>query len=512
MESDLDRRTRRRRGPSSRRRRQRRSLSTTERLLAFVVRSTHDSVACMSPEGRILHCNPAGERLYGYPPEEYVGKPYSMFVRPQDVSRLEDMRRRLLEGETLPAFEHDVRRKDGALVRMLATAAAIRDDDGEIVGISVVHHDISAELEFRRALLEAQLETSLDGILIVDPTGARILSRNLRFAAMWEIPANLLASGADEPVLSWVVSKVRDPEAFLSRVRHLYAHPDESSFEELALRDGRTFERYSSPVLGARGANHGRIWYFRDVTQRKRSEQALAEKSRALARSNAELSMYADAASHDLLAPLNKMVAFTGLLSKRAAKKLDAQEKDLLERLNKTALRACTLVRDMLTLAKVGREALPAAAVDWRRVRADVLSDLEVVIAEAGASISFEDLPPLAAPELLLRRVLVNLISNAVKFRDKKRPLRVEVKGRRAGPSVEISVKDNGIGFDPRHAERIFAPFVRLHSGAEYDGSGLGLAICQRIAARLHGSITAASVPGMGSTFTLSLPAGNHVE
>ncbi len=127
------------------------------------------------------------------------------------------------------------------------------------------------ELIFRNVILSTQQEASIDGILVVDESNA-IISYNQRFVEMWGIPPKLVESKDDEPVLQYVATKPVDPEGFLARVKYLYEHKEEKSHEDIALKDGRVFERYSAPMFGVDERYYGRVWYFRDITDRKRVE------------------------------------------------------------------------------------------------------------------------------------------------------------------------------------------------------------------------------------------------
>ncbi len=160
-----------------------------------------------------------------------------------------------------------------------------------MIGIVGVFFDVTErkraeeELSFKSALLKAQSETSPDGILLVDNQD-RPMPLNQRFGEMWNVPPELLASPYDAPLLEYVSQQVRNRDQFLARVQYLYAHPEEKSYDPLELKDGRFFDRFSSPLRGQNGENFGRIWYFRDVTDRKKAEESLGkseEKFRGIA-------------------------------------------------------------------------------------------------------------------------------------------------------------------------------------------------------------------------------------
>lgn len=247
--------------------------------------------------------------------------------------------------------------------------------------------------------------------------------------------------------------------------------------------------------------------------ERKRAEKQLELFNEKLQQSNRELQDFAYVASHDLQEPLRKVQAFADRLSTKYADALEGAGLDYLERMRNAAERMQKLIQDLLTFSRVTTKTQPFVAVNLKKVTGEVLSDLEVSIEQAGATIEVGDLPTLEADPLQMRQLMQNLVGNALKFRRADAAPLVKIYARPAGndggakeDSYRIFVEDNGIGFDEKYLDRIFTVFQRLHGRAEYEGSGVGLAVCRKIAERHGGGITAKSAPGEGATFIVTLP------
>jgi len=224
-----------------------------------------------------------GSRLLGYPAvdgEIPIEKIDACIPDPVSVRR--EMTGLIAEGKEYN-LEYTINPADGSPPRVIHSVGRLeKDGSGRPVRVIGIAQDITErrkaddEIAFKNSILLTQQETSPDGILIVDETG-KILSYNKRFTEIWKIPRELVEPGLDEPVLRQVTGQLVDPEEFLARVRYLYEHKDEKSFEELALRDGRVLERFSSPVFGENKKYYGRIWYFRDITERMHADKALEQ-------------------------------------------------------------------------------------------------------------------------------------------------------------------------------------------------------------------------------------------
>jgi light-regulated signal transduction histidine kinase (bacteriophytochrome) len=246
----------------------------------------------------------------------------------------------------------------------------------------------------------------------------------------------------------------------------------------------------------------------------------LKEYSQRLQRSNEELEQFAYVASHDLQEPLRKVMTFGDRLKSKYSDSLGENGRDYLERMQGAAARMQTLISDLLAFSRVMTKAQPFVPVDLDEVARDVVSDLEVRIEQTGARIEVSGLEVIDADPLQMRQLMQNLIGNSLKFIKKDGPPVIKVSGMFPGGNgkthdgrftddelYQITVEDNGIGFDEKYADRIFGVFQRLHGRSEYEGTGIGLSICKKIVARHNGNIAARSAPGKGARFVVALPA-----
>jgi signal transduction histidine kinase len=260
------------------------------------------------------------------------------------------------------------------------------------------------------------------------------------------------------------------------------------------------------------------------LEERVAERTAVAEqRAEALARSNSELEQFASVASHDLQEPLRKIRMYAQRLPQRAGDALPEEARVDLTRMHDAAERMQRLIDDLLSFARVSSGQREFEPVDLSELAHQVLGDLEAPIRELDAEVEIGELPVVAADWAQMGQLLQNLVSNALKFHRDGVPPIVRIgaevvegeQPRFAGESANgrrclITVEDNGIGFEPKYAERIFSAFERLHSRSEYEGTGIGLSIARKIAWRHGGELTAAGTPGEGSTFILTLPLPHY--
>jgi PAS domain S-box-containing protein len=242
-----------------------------------------------------------------------------------------------------------------------------------------------------------------------------------------------------------------------------------------------------------------------DITDRKQADEQLKRTMEELKRSNMELEQFAYVASHDLQEPLRMVSSFTQLLEKQYKDKLDEHALDYINYAVDGAKRMQLLINDLLSYSRVNSKGGKFEEVDLEKVLDETLSNLELTIEENQAFITRESLPKINANYRQMIQLFQNLIGNALKYRSKETP-QIQISTQKEDKQWIFSVEDNGIGIDPKYADRIFMIFKRLHTNEEYEGTGIGLAITKRIIERHEGRIWVESELGKGSTFYFTIP------
>lgn len=245
--------------------------------------------------------------------------------------------------------------------------------------------------------------------------------------------------------------------------------------------------------------------------ERRRAEKALADKMEELARSNAELEHFAYVASHDLQEPLRMVACYTQMLAKKYEGRLDADADECIHFAVEGASRMQQLLIDLLRHSQVGAKGRNFALTNCENALQAALDLLRGQITENDASITHDPLPTVMADRLQIEQLFQNLIGNSIKFRGEEPPC-VHVSAEKEDSAWVFAVRDNGIGIDPKYADRIFIVFKRLHTRDEYPGTGIGLAICKRIVEHHGGRIWVESTPNEGATFFFTLPFTPRAE
>jgi light-regulated signal transduction histidine kinase (bacteriophytochrome) len=245
---------------------------------------------------------------------------------------------------------------------------------------------------------------------------------------------------------------------------------------------------------------------FEDITKRKRIEMELQEQTLQLENSNRELESFSYSVAHDLRAPLRAIDGYSRMILRKHADKLD---EDALVKFN--VIRHNTqmmgqLIEDLLAFSRLGKKPLSVAAVDVEAIVKEAWEELKAANPERSMTLRIEGLPPGMGDRALIREVVANILSNAVKFAGSRDKVVIEAGGYEQGTENVYTIKDNGVGFDMAYYDKLFGMFQRLHNPDEYEGTGVGLAIAQRIINRHGGRIWASGEVDKGATFSFSLP------
>jgi signal transduction histidine kinase/FixJ family two-component response regulator len=365
------------------------------------------------------------------------------------------------------------------------------------------------ELRWKSTLLEAQLESSLDGILVVDSLGKKVL-QNRRMDEMWKTSRSGDKSKADVAQAAFDPDQEKFPRQFIEKVAYLQSHPDEASHDVIELIDGTVMDRYSAPVRDRAGKYYGRIWSFRDITERRRLEAQFRQ-----AQKMESIGMLAGGIAHDFNNILSAIVGNLYLAKMDAADRPAVLEH--LDNIQQAAKRATDLVNQILTFSRQNKQ--EREPVKLNHV---VLEALKLLRASVPATIKIQTeltvTPTVLANTTAIHQLIMNLGTNAWhSMRDKPGTLKVEMSvmevdvdfaqtnpDLRVGRYVRLSVSDTGCGMEPATMDRIFDPFFTTKAVGE--GTGLGLAVVLGIMQSHDGAISVYSQPGEGTTFHSYFP------
>jgi signal transduction histidine kinase/CheY-like chemotaxis protein len=359
-------------------------------------------------------------------------------------------------------------------------------------------------------VIRATLESTGDGILVVNLRGT-ILNANLRLAEMWRVSPEVLSTGTAADALEEVIVQLADPESFIQEIRHLSSNPNAKRDNVLAFTDGRVFECHSEPQF-VNGACVGRVWAFRDVTERRRAEKELHHAKEAAEAANLAKSEFLAMMSHEIRTPMNGVLGMNGLLLDTP---LTPEQRDYAETVRDCGDALLTIINDILDFSKIeaGKMAFENIPFDLGSVVEDVAALLQARAEKNGVQLLLQHAPNVprhvTGDPGRIRQVLVNLVGNAIKFT----PQGHVVIGVRCLEQtedealLEFSIQDTGIGIAPDQLGRLFNRFTQADASTtrRFGGTGLGLAISKQLIEQMGGAIRVESVPGQGSTFSFTL-------
>lgn len=544
----------------------REQLEAASQRLAAIVENSDDAIIGKDLNGIITSWNKGAEHIFGYTAEEILGQPISILSPPAYLDEMPELLARILQGQRVEHYETRRQRKDGHIIDVALTVSPVLDSSGRIVGASKIARDITdrKEAEKERALLLSREQEARRTAELLNRVGPRFaaqldierLAQEIIQVATALVGAELgtfYRTGVGEKGDSYTLYTLSDPprETFStfpvspdtdlfrdtlsggtvlrsdditrdSRYRHCLpdvpirsylASPVVARSGELLgclvfghSVPGRFTETHETILVGIAAQAATAIDNARLFEESQWTQTELKRSNEELRRANQDLEVFAYSASHDLQEPL-RTISLSAQLIERNPHQLPDEAKPLLANILTASRNMGTLIQDLLAYTRATKyEEGPPPRVDSARILSEVLDGLQVMINEAGATVSAGDLPLVAIHGTRLAQLFQNLIGNAIKYRGKEVP-HVHVSAEEKNGWQVFSVADNGIGIEPQFTEQIFGLFKRLHGRDQYPGSGIGLAICQRVVEQYRGRIwVEQSTRGKGTTFCFALP------
>jgi len=488
-------------------------LKERDGFLINVFSSIHDGIVVLDRNFHFTFWNPAMEQLTDIPSEELVGTdrlPWEIFPHLAEQG-LKELMERAMRGEVSQREQVPYRLVNGKEGFTSETYYPLKTASGDTAGIVCVVHNITEHRNAEQALRAEQdraqtyLDIAATMILALDAQG-RVTLINKKGCEILGYPeAEIVGKDWFE---NFLPQRLRAEVARVFKMLMKGKMEPVEYFENPVLTksgEEREIAWHNVLIKDSRGGIIGTLSAAEDITERKRSQQLLEATMDELKRSNTELDQFASIVTHDLQEPLRAVTGFSKMLAEQYRGKLDRTADEFIQFIVEGGERMQQLILDLLAYSRVttrGREFRP---VDFESIIKYALNNLLVAIEENSARITHDPLPIVMADEIQMVQLLQNLIANSIRFRGKEPP-QIHISEKKKKNEWLFSVKDNGIGIDPDHSERVFQIFQRLHSQEKYPGRGIGLAVCRKIVERHKGKIYLDSEPDKGATVYFTLP------
>lgn len=488
------------------------ALRTSEERYRSLFEGSHAVMFVIEPgSGRFLDANPAAVRFYGYSREAMLSmNVFDVSLMPEEQVKMAILDASARERGHL-VFPH--RLADGS-VRIVETYfGPVRMEGGDRI-FSIVH-DVTSRVEAEEALerREELLQAVVDHMPVMmvvfdEDQGWRMVNRCFRETLGW----SLEEARSRPDLMDQIYPDAREQERAWKMIEE--GDGTWGDFQSRT-RDGRVLDTAWANVRLADGSVLG---IGQDITERKLMERTLrdmnailearvAERTGDLREANRELEAFSYTVSHDLKAPLRAIDGFSRILEKDHGNDLDEEGRRLLGVIRTNAIQMAHLINDLLAFSRLGRTELRRTRVDLGALVESVLEDLRPEMEGRSVNLVVGDLPDAWGDRFLLRQVFLNLLSNAFKFTSTREEARILLGGRKEGSDLVVQIQDNGVGFDPDYAHKLFEAFQRLHHADEFPGSGVGLANVRRIVERHGGRVWAEGKMEAGATFYFTIPA-----
>jgi len=390
-------------------------------------------------------------------------------------------------------------------------------ENGKITGMIQVAIDVTEQVTARKKLEESEGRFRA----LVNASSDMVYSMNADWTTLRNLEGRGFLKDSGEPMRDWIEKYIHPEDREIVKEAVAAAINGKNIFElehRVLTAEGTvgwTFSR-AVPIMDAQGNITEWFGSAADITTQKtiteRLESLVAERTRELQRSNEDLQQFAHVASHDLKEPIRKVKTFTNRLEHYLEDNMDATAKRFMERIHVATDRMFSMIDGVLAYSTANAIQQKYGTVDLNDILKDIETDLEVALQSSGGKIQYQNLPVLEGAAVLLYQLFYNLINNSIKFAKDTEPPQIILSSQTdADDFAHIIVSDNGIGFEPHHASRIFETFIRLNPKDEFEGTGLGLSLCKKIVERHGGNIIATGIPGKGASFNITLPLTQKV-
>jgi PAS domain S-box-containing protein len=492
---------------------ERKQTEAALKLFRALIERSGDAIYVVDPEsGNFLDMNARAFKSLLYTREELLGMRVFDVAMGVDRAFFDNTGAKTKEGaQTTLEVMH--RRKDGTTFPVEVSLSHVRlERDYLVANVRDIseRNQKSQELRWKTALLEAQADSALDGILVVDGRNQRILE-NQKLIEMFKVPEDIVNESDNTGLLRHVIQQTKNPAQFSKRVAYLYAHPEEVGRDEIELADGRILDRYSAPVRDEAGVYYGRIWSHRDITEQRQLEEQFRQSQKMEG-----IGQLAGGVAHDF----NNILAAMMLQTELAEKVADVPEgvREDLRQIRGAVERAANLTRQLLLFSR--KQVMQPRELDLNESATSLARMLRRIIGEDIRLLLNLDRGQMMtnADPGMIDQLLMNLTVNARDAMPEGGKITIETaetivdeEVTRLNPEatpgryVTMVVRDTGGGIAPETMSRIFEPFFTTKEAGK--GTGLGLATVFGIVKQHHGWIAVESEPGTGTTFSIHLPA-----
>lgn len=482
----------------------RRKAEEIQARMADIINLSDDAIITKTLQGIVTSWNHGAEKIFGYSRDEVLGKNVSLLIPQGKQDEEPEIINSVSKGNYIEHYETERLRKDGTLVYISLSVSPIKNTSGTVTGILKIARDVT--------LRQKAEETQRRLASIINFSDDAIVSKNLEgIITSWNAGAEKIFGYSQDEVIGKPITiiipreKLHEEPEILRRIGSgEYIH---HYVTDRVRKDGSIvhISLTVSPIKDSNGRVTGISKIARDITEQKKKEAEI----KLL---NQELEAFNYSVAHDLRSPLRSILNYSQMLQERYGRVLEQDGAQIIERIIRKSQRMDVLIHDLLTLSRLGRKELHKTDIDVESMVREIADEIKAQPDSAMPTIHFRDLMHAYGDKSLLKQVWENLISNAIKYSRKKDVTMIEIGSTTANSSITYYIRDNGVGFDMKYADKLFIPFQRLHNTGEYEGTGIGLAIVEQIISKHGGNTWAEGKPGEGATFYFSLPAAGSTN